>query len=155
MRQITKNFTLEEFLVSETADRIGDANEPTSAHLHNLIEYTIPGWQIIRDLVGRSVIMMSGYRNPRVNAAVGGVSNSDHASGFAGDGRAAGLSAFAFAKIIAEGMQPGKPLHGKVDQLILETSRKIVHVSFAPRRRAQILTQRAGAGTPFEKGIVA
>lgn len=159
MRSITKNFTLEEFLVSETADRIGDRNEPTAAHLQNLITYTIPGWQIIRDLVQRSIVITSGYRNPRVNKAVGGVANSDHAQGFAGDGRAAGLTAIALAQIIAGAMRPGGALRtadGKpmVDQLILETSRKIVHVSFAPRRRGMILTQKGGPGTPFQSGLV-
>lgn len=155
MRMVTANFSLEEFLVSDTADKIGDANEPTPEHLKNLIDHTIPGWQIVRDITGRAIVITSGYRNPRVNKAVGGVSNSDHALGFAGDGRAAGMSAYGFAQLIAAAMKPGRPLHGKVDQLILETSRKIVHLSFAPRRRGQIMTQRKGPGTPFEIGIVA
>ena len=39
-------------------------------------------------------------------------------------------------------------------KLILETSRKVVQISFDPRMRGQVMTQRLGPGTPFEKGVV-
>lgn len=154
MGDITRNFSLDEFLVSETADRLGDKNQPTPDHEANLIDH-IEVMQIIRDLIDRSVVITSGYRNKRVNKAVGGVPNSDHATGNASDSRAAGLSAYAYASIIADHMREGRRLHGLIDQLILETSRKVVHVSTAPRRRGEIMTQRKGPGTPFEAGIVA
>lgn len=155
MGDLTANFSLDEFLVSETAARRGISNAPTAEHLRRIKEVTAPGMQIIRDLVGRSVVMTSCYRNPEVNRLVGGVPNSDHAQGWATDSRAAGLSAMAYATIIRDAMKPGGALHGRVDQLILESSRNIVHVSFAPRRRGQVLTQKKGAGTAFEQGLVA
>lgn len=155
MGDLTKNFSLAEFLVSSTADARGIANTPTDEHLRRIHEVLAPGLQEIRDELGVSVLITSAYRNPVVNRLVGGVANSAHPQAYAGDIRAAGLSSYALAKRIEAMMRPGGRLHGKVDQLILETSRRVVHVSFAPRRRGQLLTQRGGAGTPFEAGIVA
>lgn len=155
MGNLTKNFSLEEFLVSSTADARGIANTPTPEHERRIREVVAPGLQLIRDIVGRSVLITSAYRNAQVNRLVGGVPKSDHTEAWAADIRAAGLSAFGLAKVIEAEMEEGGRLHGKVDQLILETSRRIVHVSFAPRLRGQLLTQRGGPGTPFTPGIVA
>lgn len=154
MAQLTKNFRLEEFLVSSTADARGIANTPTAEHEKRLREVTAPGLQIIRDELGVPIIITSAYRNPQVNRMVGGTPTSDHPNAWAADIRAAGYSAYRLAKAIEAMMQPGGKLHGKVDQLILETSRRIVHVSFSPRARSQLLTQERGAGTPFQGGIV-
>lgn len=155
MGNLTKNFSMAEFTVSSTADARGIANDPTPEHERRIRDVVAPGMQLIRDALGVPVIITSAYRNPTVNRLVGGVPNSAHAEAWAVDFRAAGLSSFALAKRLEAMMKPGGVLHGKVDQLILETSRRIVHVSFSPRLRAQLLTQRGGPGTPFEAGIVA
>ena len=62
------------------------------------------------------------------------------------------------AKKLAEAHKAGKL---EFDQLILETSRNIVHISFDPEggtrkqgMRGDVLTQKLGAGTPFQQGIV-
>lgn len=154
MGDLTRNFSLDEFLVSSKADALGISNQPTRDHLWRIRTHTAPGMQIIRDVVGRAIIITSAYRNPAVNRLVGGTPTSAHPMGYAVDSRAAGLSALAYARIIEKAMQPGGPLHGKVDQLILETSRRIVHVSFDPRARGQVMTQKRGAGTPFQQGLV-
>ena len=150
MGDLTLNFSLDEFLVTET----GLDNTPTALHLHRLKTVTAPGMQIIRNWVGRAIVATSAYRNPKVNRAVGGTPTSAHPQGWAVDSRAAGLSLLEYARFIAGLMRPGQPLHGKVDQLIYEVGRT-VHVSFDPRARGQILTQRGGPGTPMTKGLVA
>ena len=152
--QLTKNFRLDEFLVSSTADRHGIANTPTAEHLRRIEEITAPGMQLIRDILWRAVVITSAYRNAQVNKLVGGVPKSAHTEAYAVDFRVAGLSPFVVAQTLAREMKSGK-LRGKVDQLILETSRNIVHVSFDPRCRGELLTQKGGAGTPFLKGIAA
>lgn len=152
--QLTKNFQLDEFCVSSTADAKGISNAPTEEHRKRLAEVTAPGMQIVRDIFGRAVIITSAYRNPAVNRLVGGVPDSDHAEAWAVDFRVAGFSSYQVATILTKEMEKGGRLYKKVDQLILETSRSIVHISFAPRLRGQLLTQKRGPGTPFLKGIV-
>jgi hypothetical protein len=153
MGDLTKNFSLNEFLVSSTADQLGISNQPTPEHLRRIKEVTAPSLQAIRDVIDCSINITSAYRSPKVNKAVRGVPNSDHPQAWAVDCHAAGMSAFAFARLLEAEIKPGGRFAGSVDQLIYEASRGIVHLSFAPRRRAQVLTQRLGAGTPFDSGI--
>ena len=155
MGDLTKNFSLKEFLVSETADQRGISNEPTDEHRQRIKEVTAPSLQKIRDFLDCSIVITSAYRSPAVNKAVRGVPTSDHPQAWAVDCHAAGLTAFSFAKMVEKEMKAGGKFHGMIDQLIYEASRSIVHISFAPRRRAMVLTQRMGAGTPFDSGIVA
>ena len=153
MGDLTRNFSLNEFLVSSKADELGIANTPTEEHLKRLREVTAPSIQKIRDLAGSSIVITSAYRNPAVNKAVRGVPNSDHPQAWAVDCHAAGMSVLGFARFVRDAMQAGGALHGMIDQLIYESGRGIVHISFAPRRRAMVLTQRGGPGSPFEIGI--
>lgn len=147
MPKLTPHFTLEELTDSDTARAHGIANTPTAEHRANLV-VTALGMEQVRSILGGVAIeVTSGYRNPQVNALAGGVPNSDHALGFACDFRRAGMSAFDAATKLADSTLV-------YDQLILETSRRIVHVSFNPRLRMQRLTQKGGAGTPFLPGIV-
>lgn len=150
---VTLNFSLDEFLVSDTAVRHGIANTPTAEHLRRLKSVTIPGMQLVRNLVGRAIVVTSAYRNPQVNRLVGGTATSAHPQGWAVDSRAAGLSTIAYARLVADAMKPGGLLHGRIDQLILESSRRIIHISFDPRARGQIKTQKGGPGTPIIEGL--
>jgi len=148
--RLTANFYLDEFLVSDKARALGIANTPTPEHKRRLREVTAPGFQMIRDGLDKVITVHSGYRNPAVNAAVGGTETSDHPQAWCGDITAHGMTARALALWIA-----GQPqIMKKVDQLILETSRGVVHVSFNPRARGQVLTQPGGAGSKILKGIV-
>jgi zinc D-Ala-D-Ala carboxypeptidase len=151
MTRLSEHFTLEEFIVSSTADSLGIANTPTPEHLENL-KLTAAGFEKARAILGDcAIVITSGYRNPKVNAAVGGVPNSAHALGFAGDFRAAGFSALGAAQKLRDAQARGEI---EFDQLILESSRRIVHLSFDPaRRRNQVLTQAGGPGSPVQKGL--
>ena len=88
----------------------------------------------------------SAYRNPAINRIVGGTATSAHPKGYAADIRVAGLSPVAVARTLAaSGL--------KFDQLILETSRAVVHVSFDPRLRGEVKTQAGGPGTAIVDGL--
>lgn len=150
MGDLSKNFSLDEFTCSAKAEELGIQNTPTPEHLANIKHKLVPFCQDLRDKLGRSVHVMSGYRNPDVNRAVGGVPNSAHALGFAADLVASGMTAKALAKFIAA----DRSLMAQVDQVILETSRGVVHVGTGPKRRQDVLTQAGPAGTPFQDGIV-
>jgi zinc D-Ala-D-Ala carboxypeptidase len=143
--QLSQHFTLDEFIKSETAIAIGDANLPTPEDLENL-RLNAQGMEEVRALLGgRAIIVTSGYRNRRVNAAVRGVPTSAHALGFATDFHHATLTDLEAARRIADSDL-------KFDQLIYEKGR-CVHISFDPRMRRQVLSQPGGPGSAVLQGI--
>ena len=146
--RLSPHFTLAEFTRSDKAIELGEPNQPTRAHLSNL-QRLAAGLEKVRAICGdRPVTITSGYRNPKVNKVVGGVPTSAHALGHAADFRVSGLSPMAAARLIRDSDLV-------FDQLILETSRNIVHISFDPRQRRQVLTQKGGPGSRVEQGLVA
>ncbi len=149
MGDITANFSMEEFLVSNTAEREGIENVPTPEHEERIRTRLAPALQTIRDELKRSITILSAYRCPELSALVGGTSTSAHPQGFAADVVAAGLS----AKGLAEWIAARPHLMALIDQLILETSRGVVHIGVGPKLRHEVLTQAKGAGTPLQSGI--
>jgi hypothetical protein len=83
--RISKNFTLEEFTASTTAKAKGITNVPSTQQMANLCALVHHVLQPLRDAMGHEVKIGSGYRCPRLNQAVGGVSNSQHLNGEAAD----------------------------------------------------------------------
>jgi zinc D-Ala-D-Ala carboxypeptidase len=145
--RLSEHFWLDELLVSSAADERGIANDPEAAHLANLRGHLAPGLEHVRGLIGsKPIVVLSAYRNPEVNRLVGGTATSAHPQGFAADIRAAGLSSLELARRIAAAMA-AKAL--RVDQMIWESGRNVVHVSFDPRARMMAGRQPAGPGTPI------
>ena len=88
--KLSKNFTLEEFISSSTAERMGIDNVPKDEELiENLRNLCLEILQPLRDYVGAPVHINSGYRCKELNVAVGGVKNSQHCRGEAADIRIA------------------------------------------------------------------
>lgn len=83
--QLTKNFSLHEFTKSNTAARRGIDNNPTAEHIHNLVELCEHVLQPLRDAIGKSIRISSGYRSEALNEAIGGSKTSDHSFGRAAD----------------------------------------------------------------------
>ncbi|WP_298061421.1 D-Ala-D-Ala carboxypeptidase family metallohydrolase [uncultured Rikenella sp.] len=121
-------FTIEELCASETARRRGIENRPSAAiagKLQTLIEQLLDP---IRAVWGGPIAVNSGYRSPKLNAAVGGVSTSQHLKGEAAD-ITAGTPADnkrLFDKIIE--MQTAGQI--AFDQLIDESDYKWIHISY-------------------------
>ena len=84
MTQLTQHFTLAELTASGTAQRLGLDNTPPPEVLPALTN-TAEMLERIRSTLGVPVVVTSGYRSRAVNAAVGGVTSSDHAQGHAAD----------------------------------------------------------------------
>ena len=135
---ISKNFTLEEFTASATAKANGITNMPSTQQLANLCALVHNVLQPLRDAMGHEIKIGSGYRCPRLNAAVGGVSNSQHMKGEAAD------------LCIDGDIQKGKQwfnwikTHCEFDQLIWEHNAKgsyWVHVSYKAdgKNRKQVI----------------
>lgn len=83
---LSKDFKLSEFVASRTALRRGIRNIPDSAVVvDNLRDLVVEVLQPCRDELGVPLRVLSGYRSPRLNRAVGGARRSDHLWGFAAD----------------------------------------------------------------------
>jgi hypothetical protein len=126
------HFTLEEFLVSQTAVQKGIDNSPSDEHLANLQALVTHVLDPLRKLLGRPIIINSGYRSPSLNWAVGGVPDSQHALGMAADFRVSGMSV---DEVVEATRKSGLPF----DQLIHEFG-SWTHISYDPRKhRRQVL----------------
>jgi len=78
--QISKNFKLKEFQCKDGSQLV----KIDSELLHKL--------QKLRDLIGKPIIINSGYRTPEHNKKVGGAKNSYHLQGKAADIKVNGIS---------------------------------------------------------------
>lgn len=142
--KLSAHFSLEEFIISSKALSMGVRNDPTPAHLENL-KHLAERMEAVRALFNRPIEITSAYRNPQVNAAVGGVPTSAHALGHAADFHVDGLSDLEVAKGVRDSGL-------KFDQLIYEKSR-CVHISFDPRLRRQVMRQPGGPGSTVYNGL--
>ena len=152
--QLTENFSLKEMTRSDTATRMGHANQPSdkqTASLKLLCEKVL---QPVRAHYGKSVKINSGFRHPDVNASVGGSKTSDHCNGMAADIEIDGIANgdlaewvsknLKFTQIILEFYTPGVPDSGWV------------HVSYDPANlKGQTLTAvKEGGKTVYKPGFV-
>ena len=86
MGTISKNFSYREFEESETAKARGITNVISSFEIRDAIrELTNTVLQPLRDAWGQPLHVNSGYRCPKLNAAVGGAATSQHTKGEAAD----------------------------------------------------------------------
>ena len=109
---LTKNFSLVELTKSQTAERKGIDNTPSTEHQENLKRLCESILQRVRDHFGRVVSVSSGYRSPELCTAIGSKITSQHAKGEAADFEIFGVSNKELADYIHE--------HLEYDQLILE-----------------------------------
>lgn len=153
--QLTRHFALEEFTRSDKAKELGVLNSPEPKERIALgqLAYAL---ECIRSGCWnneRAIHITSGFRDARVNAAVGGTKTSHHRKGYAADFYVEGISIERAAKEVESFLiDTDLPF----DQLIFEPSRGIIHLSVYPGKgyRRQYLTQRGGAGTKIEEGII-
>ena len=122
-----KYFTMGELCASDTAKKKGIDNTPTDKIINNLNTLINNVLDPIREKLGRSISVSSGYRCPELNKAVGGSKTSDHM-----DGNAADISCYN-NKILWDliiSMVNSKEI--AVTQLIDEKGLTWVHVSYNP-----------------------
>ena len=115
-------FTISEFIKSDTAVRKRIWNGANKEQEDNLTALVAAILDPLRAKYGKPIRISSGYRNTAVNAAVGGVSNSQHTKGEAADiDTGSKTENRKLAKLIVE---MGLP----IDQLIDENNFAWVHV---------------------------
>jgi hypothetical protein len=89
---LTPNFNLDEFIISQAAERFGYNNSPNEQVISNLRELCVHVLQPLREIVRVPVIISSGYRCPSANAVIGGKYNSQHLEGKAADFSVPGMT---------------------------------------------------------------
>jgi len=137
-QMLSKNFSLDEFTVSQAAERFGYNNTPSEEVISNLKELCVHVLQPLRELVKAPVIITSGYRCPSVNAVIGGYYNSQHLEGKAADFLIPSLTLPESFNEVYKNLP--------FDQLIFEFGRWI-HVSYnenANRRQAMVSKKISG-----------
>lgn len=127
------NFTISELLKSDTAQKFGIKNIPTSTEIYdNLLLLIINVLQPLREYIKKPMIITSGYRSQLLNQKVGGVDTSQHCKGQAADFIIKGMSIPAIIEAV-------KKSGIEYDQCINEYN-QWVHISFnKEKNRKQIL----------------
>ena len=110
--QLSQNFSLIELTKSQTAERKGIDNTPSTEHQENLKSLCTYVLQPIRDHYSRVVSVSSWYRSKALCEAIGSKSTSQHAKGEAADFEIFGIS----NKELADWIH----FNVNYDQLILE-----------------------------------
>ena len=85
MDRLTKHVSYKEGVHSITALRLGLNNDPSDAHLQNMILLSEKIFEPLRVHVGGPIKINSFYRGPELNAAIGGSAKSQHCHGQAMD----------------------------------------------------------------------
>jgi len=143
---LSANFTLDEFLISQTAARHGINMVPTPPTIKNLERLCISCLQPLREAVNRPIFVSSGFRSPDLNSLIGGSKTSAHMQGNAADFRVSGMSPYDTCLMIVE---MGLPY----DQVIHEFG-QWVHLGVADILRGEELTAYKDRGkTKYAWGI--
>ena len=118
---LSRNFTLSEFIKSDTAIRKGINNNPNAEQIEKLKALCENILQPVRDHFGR-VKVTSGFRSVDLCLAIGSSSNSQHAKAEAGDFECIGVDNAELAdwikdnlpydQLIVEYYTPGEPNSG-------------------------------------------
>jgi hypothetical protein len=132
---LSRNFTLQELIKSDTAIRKGIDNNPNADQVEKLKLLCERVLQPVRDHFGR-VKVTSGYRSPELCVAIGSSINSQHAKAEAVDFECIGVDNAEVAdwvhvnletdQLILEYYTPGEPNSGWIHASFVE---------FNPRRQ--------------------
>jgi len=140
---LSEHFTLQEFVISETAQRKGIDNAPTQEIVDRLRTLCTNILEPARAALG-PLRISSGYRCEKLNVAIGGSKTSAHCLGYAADVMPLQATRRDFARWVRDNC--------KYDQIILEFGTPQdpawIHVSCDPRARKQILKTVKGGYAP-------
>ena len=152
-----KYFTISEMLKSDTALKMRIWNGATKEHEENLRALIENVLDPLREAYGHPIYVSSGYRCPKLNAAVNGAINSQHMRGEAADIHAKGSvpsAAIPSRQPLSENLKLARMIAaaGTFDQMILEEvptdslEPQWIHVSYKRngQNRKNILKKIAG-----------
>ena len=148
---LSRNFTLQELIKSDTAIRLNIDNNPNGDQIDKLKQLCENVLQPVRDQFGR-VKVTSGFRSPELCRAIGSSENSQHADACAADFECLGVdnaeladwiySNVNYDQMILEFYTPGEPNSGWV------------HCSYSDKPRKQFLHAFREEGKTKYKPII-
>ena len=142
---MSEHFSLAELCFSQWAVRNGYDNIPPEDVIGNLGALS-DVLEEVRAVVGKPIIISSGYRSSPVNAAIGGSPTSAHVRGLAADITVKGMPALTLAKMIRNsGLQ--------YDQLIYEGSWVHLGISTGKPRMQDLTAHFVNGKTLYTQGI--
>ena len=143
--KLSPHFYLEEFTASQTAERLGLDNYPSTWIVAQLMYTAAQLEKARRILANNPVIVTSGYRSPALNAAVRGSQKSAHMEGLAAD---IICPSYGPPIVCAEALINAGLVF---DQLIYEFT--WLHIGFSrDTSRKEVLTARSGI---YTHGLIA
>lgn len=150
--KLSNNFTLAEFIESDTAERDGIDNNPTAEHLHNMVALCENILQPLRERLGVSIRVSSGYRSKALNTALKASKSSEHCFGRAAD-----------IKLIVDGVNQSQILYNTIlamdipfRQMIWEfgddDTPRWIHISYnaADNKRQCLRAYKDGGKTKYK-----
>ncbi len=150
--KLSENFTIKEYIKSQSATRHGIDNSLSDEHLENAKKLFENVVQPVREEFGVTIIT-SGYRSPELNEKIGGSSRSQHCKGEAVDLECIHASTaevafwieknLDFDQLILEFYKPGDPNSGWV------------HVSYKDEgnRKSTLTASKINGKTVYTKGL--
>lgn len=133
---LSEHFLLEELTFTNHREFDNTPNQLQINNLQRLAEFL----ETVRTLLGKPILIDSGFRSPEVNHAVGSTSVSQHLRGCAADIRVPGMTPAEVVKAIYDDDLP-------YDQLILElgwTHISIPNTDDAEPRNMALIIDRQG-----------
>ena len=139
---LSRYFSVQEFERSDTAKRLRIDNSLTHT-AHKNLQYLVDNLlHPLRQSLMKPIVVTSGYRSPKLNAAVRGSATSQHMRGEAADIKVVGLSSEQLATFI---VNSGLPF----DQLVWYDVQRGGHVHIAlskPKEDQRLLHAPASGG---------
>ncbi len=125
--QLTKNFSLKDFVFDSEANRYGINNMPDDPIIKNL-KICAEGMESLQEILGKSLKIVSAYRSPQLNMRKEGAVGSSHTTGWAVDFKIA--DAVTDPEAIIVQIQNSNLSY---DKIVAEHDH--VHISFKPTHR--------------------
>lgn len=140
--KLSKNFTLEELVFSNTAYKFNINNKPSDAVVHYLTLLAKNILQPLRDAYGKPIKVTSGYRCKALNKIVNGSINSQHVLGQAADIRSLEDTKTENKKLFDLAKQLIEDGTITVGQLIDEYNYDWIHISLPSGHKNQIIHKK-------------